>query len=275
MSGFTLVELIVTIVLIGALVGVSAIFIVQPFEATQDLQRRAALVDATDQALDRITRDARRALPNSLRTEYPGHVEFIAVRTAGRYRRLPGGGDTDIFVPARPAGTFEVLGGLLNAGSVEANGVAAEDCATGAGDCLSIYNTGQEDFNAYDGGNIAGLRSPTDAGTIDYATDGSGFAAHSPNQRFFIFHDVVSYICEGTELYRYTGYGLRVSQPQSGDGALDDGGKRLVANNVTACEFDFSAGSAARRGLLTINLTLSRDGESVNLLDQAQVPNTP
>jgi len=49
----------------------------------------------------------------------------------------------------------------------------------------------------------------------------------------------------------------------------------LVANNVGNCSFDFSQGTATRRGLLTIDLGLSRDGESVNLLDQAQVPNAP
>lgn len=260
------------IVLIGALVAVSSVFIVQPFEATRDLSRRAALVDAADLALDRMTREARGALPNSVRVHAAGHVEFIRVRTAGRYRRLPpqGGGGGPRLVPAQPAGAFEIPGGLLRAGEVVDRGPGT-DCAEGNGDCISIYNTGQDGFDAYRGQNIAAITAVA-PDRIDYDTGGSApaFRAHSPQQRFYVFAGVVSYRCEGDQLVRYADYGLTGGAP-----ALTGVTGRVVAADVAACSFRFDAGTATRRGLLTLRIDLARDGERIFLLDQAQVANAP
>lgn len=277
---FTLVELIIVIVLIGALAAVSSIFIVQPFQATEDLERRATLTDAADQALDRIGRDARRALPNSLRISSDGtRIEFIPVRVGARYRRLPGGGSAGTFVPARRSGSFDIPGGLLLSGDDiteldDATDGAGIDCAGGI-PCLSVYNTGQEDYDAYAGDNIAQITSLAEA-SLSYDNGGvntPAFAAHSPNQRFYVFDTVTSYICDlgNQRLIRFTEYGLLPSQPEQSD--LSDG--RLVANNVTSCEFDYREGTATRRALLTIELALTKEGETVTLLDQVQVPNAP
>lgn len=272
-AGFTLIELIIVIVLIGALAAVTSVFIVQPFEASEDLERRAALVDSADHALDRMTREARRALPNSVRVHSADHVEFIHVRTAGRYRRLPGDGSTSTFVPARSSDDFEVLGGLLHHEELVA-GAAGTDCANGNRDCMSVYNTGQTGLDAYDGDNIAAVTGVPGSSTIEYDTGAGGpaFATHSPQQRFYVFDAVVSYLCTAGALYRFENYGLTGSAP-SLDPATDDG--RLVAKHVSDCDFDYEPGSSERRALLTVRLDLARGGEEIFLLDQAQVPNAP
>ncbi len=276
-GGFTLVELIVTIVLIGALVGVSAVFIVQPFQASEDLERRAALVDSADLALDRITREARRALPNSVRVNGDGdQVEFIPVRVGARYRRLPGGGSNDTFVPARQQDTFDILGGVFLDGDEvdaidDAAGGAGTECG-GGNPCISVYNTGQSGFNAYDEENIAQITS-LESTSLGYDNGGANepaFRAHSPQQRFYIFDDVVSYRCTNGQLLRYSGYGINgsiVAEPSNDP--------QVVTRNVASCDFRYAAGTAARRSLLTLRLELERGGERVFLLDQAQVSNTP
>lgn len=270
-------ELIVTIVLIGALVGVSAVFIVQPFQASEDLERRAALVDSADIALDRITREVRRALPNSVRVNAAGdQIEFIPVRVGARYRRLPGGGNNDTFVPARQQDTFDILGGVFLDGDDintidAAAGGAGTDCANG-NPCISVYNTGQSGFNVYAGDNIARITT-LGANSLGYDNGGNNtpaFRAHSPQQRFYIFDDVVSYRCNDGALLRYSSYGLNASiiaEPANNP--------RLVTANVAACDFTYATGTAQRRSLLTVRLDLERGGERVFLLDQAQVPNTP
>ena len=273
--GFTLIELILVIILLGILSAVATVFILPPFQAAIDIERRANLVDAADSALTRIGREARNALPNSIRVHQStgnAHLEFITTRTGGRYRRLPApGGGSDIFVPARSMASFDVLGGLPGAGAVATRG-AGTNCANGAGDCVSVFNTGQPGFNAYNQENIAAITGAT-GNSITYDTGGAGpaFATHSPRQRFFVVDDVVSYVCDpGTgTLLRFSTYGL-----QSGTPALGTGGQ-LVAENVANCQFTFNPGTATRRGLLTLRIDMARDTEEVFLLTQTQVMNAP
>ncbi|MDZ7791041.1 MAG: type II secretion system protein [Xanthomonadales bacterium] len=268
--GFTLIELILVIVLIGILSVVATVFILPPFQAAADIERRATLVDAADLAVNRITREVRNALPNSLIVS-ANQIEFISTVTHGRYRRLPApGGGSDIFVPARTSGSFDVLGGLLDAGAVQTRS-AGTDCGTSAGHCLSVYNTGQPGFDAWSGNNIAAITpDDTDADSISYNSGGSGqaFATHSPQQRFHVIGETVAYICNGGQLRRHAGYVVVTGEP-------DDVQGRLVANNITNCQFSYNPGTSARRGLLTVRLDLASQGESIFLLGQAQVLNTP
>jgi len=274
-SGFTLIELILVIILIGILSAVATVFILPPFQAAVDIERRANLVDAADSALTRIGREARNALPNSIRVHQAtgnAHVEFITTRTGGRYRRLPApGGGSDILVPARAADSFDVLGGLPDAGAVAARGPGT-NCANGAGDCVSVFNTSQNGFDAYRGQNIAAITAAS-AGSLGYDSGGAGpaFATHSPRQRFFVVDNVVSYVCDpgSGRLLRFSGYGLQAGTP-----ALGAGG-RLVAENVAGCRFTFNPGTASRRGLLTLRIDLARGGEDVFLLTQTQIMNAP
>ncbi len=268
-SGFTLIELILVILLIGILSAVGVVFIVQPFQAAVAIEQRAALVDAADSALTRIGREARNALPNSVRVHAAGHVEFITTGTGGRYRRLPApGGGGQILVPAQSSGIFDAPGGIPDAGAMITRGPGT-NCAANNGDCVSIFNTAQPGFNAYGGDNIAGITGVT-ATSISYDTGGAGpaFATHSPRQRFFVVDDVVSYRCNGGELRRFSGYGLQSGTPSLGAG-------ELVAENVTGCEFTFNPGTATRRGLLTMRIDMARGGEDVFLIAQAQVMNAP
>jgi MSHA biogenesis protein MshO len=188
--------------------------------------------------------------------------------THGRYRRLPApGGGSDIFVPAQSSGSFDVLGGLLDAGAVQTRS-AGTDCGTASGHCLSVYNTGQPGFDAWSGTNLAAIRDGTDADTIVYDSGGPSFQTHSPEQRFHIIGETVAYICNAGQLRRHSGYAVAGGDP--GDAA-----GRLVADNITNCEFSYNPGTSARRGLLTVRLDLADEGESVFLLGQAQVLNTP
>ena len=87
--GFTLVEMVMAIVLLGIIGSVIAVFIRAPVQAYFDSTTRASLTDAADGAIRRITRDAQNALPNSFRATNPASascVEFLPTIAAGRYR---------------------------------------------------------------------------------------------------------------------------------------------------------------------------------------------
>lgn len=279
LGGFTLVESIIVILLVGILAAVSAVFIVQPFEASRDMTRRAELVDTAETLLNRMTREIRLAVPNSVRID-GNALEFLRSSTGGRYRRLPSdGGGGNVLNPAQASGTFDVLGGLPGDVTDGAAGRACADAATATEDCIVINNTGTTGFDAYDADNVAAITDATpgssnpDTLTFDIGGGSSppAFPAHSSNQRFQVFDTVVSYICTGDRINRHHDYGLDASQqvPPSG------GSVNLLARDVIACDFTYNAGAGQRHGLVTIDVTLRRDGETVRLVDQAHVVNVP
>ena len=125
-NGFTLIELVMVIVLIGALASVSSLFIAQPLEGFIDVNRRVALVDIAQTAIQRMTREMRDALPNSVRLANNGTryaIEFLSTSSGGRYRALPA--SIGISAPLDftvNSGSFDILGGLPENGAIDTTG---------------------------------------------------------------------------------------------------------------------------------------------------------
>lgn len=271
-SGFTLIESVIVILLIGILAAVAAVFIVAPFQASNDMIRRAELVNSTETALDRMTREIRLAVPNSIRVQDGGStLELLRAPKGGRYRRLEepdGGGDP--LDRAQASDSFDVLGGLGSEVNLRDSG-GRENCGDGQGDCIVIMNTGGSGFDAYSQDNIAAITGADDTSVPTNLTFNTGgeqpaFPSHSPNQRFQLVDTIVSYICDGSEIRRHFDYGL-TGEPGDPNG--------LLAEDVEACEFSYDGGAGERHGLVTIDLTIQRDGETVRLVDQAHVVNVP
>ena len=266
--GFTLVELVVVIIILGILGGLTAGILLQPFRAFEDQARRAGLVAEADLALTRMVRELRMALPNSVRIAGEGsYLEFIPTKDGGRYRALPDPTDRDRPHPksdplnfATFDKIFDVLGGL-------AVGAAA-------GDELVIYNvtaTGPA-ANAYIGDNRAPIEKFADGKMTLSAYKLFPFPSLDA-QRFDVVpaSGPVSYFCAGGQLRRVTRYGFLREQPTgfgSGDG-------QLLAEGATLCQFSYQPGDHVRNGVVTLRLGLTADGETVNLLYQAQAVNAP
>ena len=49
----------------------------------------------------------------------------------------------------------------------------------------------------------------------------------------------------------------------------------LMSDNLTACTFTFTPGTAQRAGLVSISLTVGQDGENIVLLQQVHIDNVP
>jgi MSHA biogenesis protein MshO len=289
--GFTLVEAVVVIVIVGILGAIVAVFIRAPVQGYVDTSARAAASDEADLALRRIARDLRLALPNSVRVSDDGSaVEFLLTRTGGRYLTVDD--DVDGFPVLdfdNPASTsFTAVGGTMR--RIE------------PGDYIVVYNVGggsapgeESESDAYryvpgaKGVNIAQVVSVDAASPSNpvVTMDSNPFATQamplrSPSDRFQVVTGPVTYACEpqrdgGNALVRYWDYPIASSQhlPPQGEPR-----RAVIATRVDDCSQVFRYGSdATRRSALVIMnlaLRLDQDGSGrIRLVSQVHVDNTP
>jgi len=281
--GFTLVEAILVIVIIGIIGGIVALFIRAPVIGYTESADRAAVTDEADLALRRIARDLRLALPNSVRVNATGSaVQFLQTSTGGRYLSV----DDD--VPGLPFLDFD------NPASLSFAVIGGTQRPIQAGNYIVVYNLGDSivPSDAYGLGsgasvNIARVASVADAtGNTPIVTlQSNPFAQQpvpmvSPTRRFQVVTTPVTYQCMQMKdgslgLVRFWDY------PISGQQTTPLSGTRqaTIASHVASCNNVFQYGSAATRAsaLVILNLSLLTRGSNgmVNLVHQVHVDNTP
>ncbi|NIR58080.1 MAG: prepilin-type N-terminal cleavage/methylation domain-containing protein [Gammaproteobacteria bacterium] len=290
-GGFSLVELIVVIVVAGIVATVVAGVIVRPTEGYIDLSRRAGLVDAAEAALQRLARDIRRALPNSIRVSGGNVIEMISVADAARYRDDPPPGDPDKRLELTQADEeFNALG-LLNNLSF-----AIPDCpATVARSDLRlvVYHTGDAGADAYADDPVitpagrqldfctdTGLAASDDEHHIRIAAPGHRFTLESPAQRIYAVDTPVTYHCDdatANDVVRFWDYPIQDPQLTSRGALQGEPGVReaLLTEHVTGCRFTYQPGTSQRAGLVTLEIELSNASETITLLHQVHVGNAP
>lgn len=268
LRGFTLVELIMVIVILGVIGGMVAVFMRGPIDAYFASGRRATLTDVADTTLRRIARDIRKALPNSLRTPGAQCIEFIPTKTGGRYR-ADGSGKLDFSTSVT---SFNELGD---------NGARPSDQRIAQNDVVVIYNLGIAGADAYAGDNTSTVSasplpaSPASAPETSIAIGSKKFPLESGSSRFHVVpagEQVVGYVCTGGQLLRYTKslpYAAPAACPTSGTTTA------IMASNVNSCSFDYSGTDLQRNALLRMSLLLTDGGETVSLYHQVHVNNTP
>jgi len=67
-QGFTLIELILVIVIMGVIGAMVSVFMKSPIDAYMASASRAGLTDVADTTIRRIARDIHKALPTGIRT---------------------------------------------------------------------------------------------------------------------------------------------------------------------------------------------------------------
>ncbi len=268
-KGFTLIEMIMTLVIVGVVAASISMYIRIPIESYFDISRRAAMADAADTALRRISRELHHALPNSVRVS--GNrlvVEFLPIVAAGRYRSTQ---------DCTGACTGNAIGFDANATSFD---VIGPPVTMSAGDQIVIYNLGIAGADAYAGDNRRAYNGTAGAQTTIQISSTSAIPFDSPARRFQVINTPVSYICDigaasTRTLRRYAGYPIQLGQPVTA-AALDAlAASSLLAENVESCEFTYENGLTQRNGLVSLRLTLRRNDENVTLIHQVHVNNVP
>lgn len=289
-TGFTLIEAIVVIAIMGILLAVVAVFIRAPVKGYTDAVGRAEVTDTADLALRRIARDLRRALPNSIRTSSDGHsIEFLQTRGGGRYLSADDG-------VADSTSTYAL--DFVNPASLQFTVVGAMPSLTSRvahNDYIVVYNLGPgfAPADAYQFGssnsNIARVDQPTlVSGVVQKISfqNSNPFATQSvpmpsPTQRFQVVSGPVTYNCASVggvlTLTRFWGYNINAAQVDTPSGASS----AVIADRVDHCNglFNYSETNGTRRsGLVILALSLQARNTSdpaVRLVDQVHVDNTP
>lgn len=261
-SGFTLVEMVAVIVLLGILAVGSSSFIRSSAEIYRDTTRRDTLVQQGRFAVERISRELRNALPGSIRVSSSGAVQCIE------------------FIPVIAASSY--LGAVADSAAA---GLQAVDFpySYNGGDRVAIYTVGSNDVYAALSNRVTTVSGVSAAlanqRTLTFASPHQ-FAEESPRQRFYIYHDAVSFCASDNSLQRYQGYAL---SPSALTPPLTGG--RMLAENIRLNDgasavtvFGFTPGTTQRAGVVHLDLRFSDDSASDEWLRFSQevfVRNTP
>lgn len=292
--GFTLVEAVVVMVVVGILSGILVLFIRRPVQNYVDGAARAELSEAADLALRRMTRELRTALPNSVRlTSTPAGVwwlEFIPTRAGGQYLTSednPTSGNPLSFT-APNAQVFSVVGPM-----------PAAPYAIVKNDLIAIYNLGPgfDNADAYKRNNLAlvtnvagseisfesyqvGKAHPNT--TNPFAVAAGGAPNSSPGHRFQVVGMPVTFRCQGGaggtgKLMRSVAADFSDVQPTP-DATVG----APLAINVLSCDFSVDSIANRQSSLVGLNLSLARASanspngvETVTLTQQIHVDNVP
>lgn len=285
-QGFTLMEVVLVIVIVGLLAGILAPLISRPTEAYIAAVQRGDFVQRAQQALERISREIRLAVPNSVRIDGSGQVvEFLRSVDGGRYRAQ----DNDPLDFTAPDTSFDVIGHLNDCLSYTIIPPPSLDCVNRDAYCLVVGNMGAgSGADAFNLDNLATIQScavtaadGSDHIVFDNTTLAGGtFPQPSPNHRFQVVDTPVAYLCDlgaGT-IRRYDHYEIHASQADVDTHAeliglaTNPAEHALLADGVTACQFSYDAGVT---DLMTVSITVGNGVEDVTLNSQIRVANQP
>lgn len=276
--GFTLVELIMVIVIMGIMASMITVFLKPAVDSYLDSRRRADLTDIADTAIRRMAQDIRRAVPNSVRSVSPTCFQLVPTFAGGRYRMASDTvNDIPAPLPCAPNGTCSAP---LDTSQ-----------ATTVFDVLTPLTTvpAQNDWIVVNNQNAGDVYAGTNRGQISAApttpraTDGrhririasTSFSNGYDGGRFVAVADAeqtVFYSCVGNVLYRTV---AAFAANQAATCAATTGA--TVATDVASCNFvyDPNQGATQQSGFVWMNLQLTRSSESVVMTHGVHVSNVP
>jgi MSHA biogenesis protein MshO len=252
--GFNLIELIVTITVIGIIMAGTLIYISNSMTAYTATTRRAQLTSLGRTAVEKVARELRTALPNSLRVSN-NCIEFFSTLGGSAYLSLP---------VATSGTTFSAVDFTLASYTGNAYVVVYPY------DTTALYA-------AADPGPLAGYASkagsPTATVTLSAAHQ---FAHQAPQRRFYITGTPVSFCVAGTDLLRYDNYGIHAVQtapPTSGSSTLVAQHIQTVDGSTTVTPFTYTPGTLRRSGVVSLDFRFLIDGEWIKLAHEVHVHN--
>lgn len=248
-SGFTLIELVSVIVLLGIVAISTTQFIRQGVGIYVDTVRRDNLQQQGRFAVERVTRELRNALPGSLRV-LNDCIEFSPIEAASSYL-----GNVADFQKT----SFDAVDFTYD--SVSSRRVA-------------IYTIENRDVYNFNRKAVIDLDSVEDVSSSkrtvnlkNYSGPGHRFRNESPTKRFYIVTEPVSFCIRTNKLYRHDKYGWLKNQS---DNTGDIGSGVVLAEHIQTIDsngnalsvFDFASGTLQRAGVTKLDFQFRDSSEA-------------
>jgi|GEM_PF-1488106 len=245
-KGFTLIELIIVVVLLGIVGVMGASFISEAFKGFFDTDIRMEMYEEGKSAMVRMEREIHIALPNAVQINGNG-IEFGVIdensmaNVFGQYTETSPSGSASI--------TDRTAGLPLNT-------------------LVSIYNTEWAIF-----ANGSRTYRVTSNGTNPMILD-RNIGPASPYHRFYAVRpDAVRFTIDGTTLSRST------ATVAAGATLGVFGGNQPLAQDIVPSNglpyFTYDPGTSTRNSVVSIHFAISRNGEIVNFHKEVQIRNVP
>lgn len=282
--GFTLIELVMVIIILGIISVVVGPLLNNKFEAVAQTTERAKWVAEAEQAMFHIKQNIALSVPYSLYTSEVLNgsdqvLEFLAADPessmfVARYRdkqlnsfdRLqPNNDDSfDVFTEL-PAITTDTYVSIGTTNPLVMINDWQNSMSTGTGTLAKLNAISSSLTGSENGGPLSNL----------ILTQRHRFGSHSPFYRAYFFQGPVAYECDTSTgfLYQLTGY---TELGLSNFSARSAGAKKSrVIGNLIRCEFKIIAGSPYSAPKLNIALEIGSAQESIRLVNSIMLSNGP
>jgi MSHA biogenesis protein MshO len=279
-KGFTLIELVIVIVLLGILsVGISG-FLKLGSEMFVDVKNRSEIVATARFAMERLNRELRSALPNSVmsnpttgfHTSEIQCIQYTPILNAVHYLDIPTSDANEVQSKTLSVVEFNLNGLVLD-------GTSDVQVAVYPLNTADIYNASSNKVwlleNAIiDDSKAVGNSKQWD---INFSND-ILFETDSPTERLYFIDSKVSYCVRRTELKRFVGNDpFDNAAPAT---FFDTNGVLMAADllfDAAAGEYPFrvSESTQSRNSTALIKLIFSRNEEFVVFNNEVHIPNAP
>lgn len=255
--GFTLIEIIAVIVVLSILATLGGKFVVESTKSFQSTQTKSRLLNTSRQALERMSRQLRIALPYSVRlTNNNMCIEFMPIASGGNYA----GYVPDSTNGASAKTTLDVSPHVIDFGT-------AVYVSVGAMAASELYGASPS--------SLATLTSRS-VNTINFSP-AKGWKQNSINKRFYLLDRPQAFCVVNNQLRFYAG---QDATAQNVDLASVSS---MLADNVagTTTPFTLTAGSENRNTVVQFNITfgqasaLGTGSESITMNHSVMIRNVP
>lgn len=284
--GVTLVEVVIAIVVFGAMGAAVSAFYAPAMRSYLDSRTRAALTAEASHATFRMIREVQVAVPNSLRSPNESCFEMVPTVGGGRMRMAEdstvvtgtsfaangvGGTSFDVLTPLPPMG----IGDFVVVDNQQGNDVYG---SVNSSEVINVVPT-----PVTSGSQTVGAgRLQVSALLVPPGFDSGRFVVVPGNQK------AVTYVCRGADgsvdadgngtgsIVRVANYGFEPAYPTycRFPNPLHD---QVLVSNVTRCRFQYTAneGATQQSGYIHLEVELTRNRETVSLQAGAHVLNAP